>query len=340
GTVVARPGGDDAALTVTLSPGQFALLACNRMTLNGFLVARSLAFRGGGLTDVSVWDSIWIALLEGWPATGPTIAFEDRDGAPLDLARIFTPQDDRADAQHFLAEAGYLHLRGWLDPTDMATISADMDHALALVREGDGLSWWAQVEDGSRRCVRIQDFTRFSPTTRRILDGGRWADMLALIAGQDDLVPGRHVEALVKPTGVVSGPSDVSFHRDCHLGRHAFLCARRTVGIAITSTGEGNGSLRVIAGSHRLVMPVEIAKTRPYLPVIEVATMPGDLTVHLSCTLHDSTPPRTSERRVMYVEARMADPDGTPAAAPSAEAILREQVTDIHRREAGTDIVG
>jgi len=330
-TLVARAGRAVGALIVSLSAHQFSDWVQNQMTFNGFLVARALSFRDGNLSDVSVWDSIWTALLEGWAVVGAEPTFIDRYGAPLDLNRIFTPADDPENIRHFLAGAGYLHLRGWLDPADMAAISAEMDEALPLAVEGDGKSWWAELDDGSRRCVRLQDFAGRSPTTTRILASARWADMISLIAGDDELMQGRYVEALTKPVGVIAGPSDVSFHRDCHLGRHAYLCARRTIGIAITPTSEENGSLRVIAGSHRLAMPVEIAKTKPYLPVVAVATMPGDLTVHLSCTLHDSTPPRKSERRVMYIETSMAPLPGAIFAGPTAEETLREQVNAIHR---------
>ena len=62
--------------------------------------------------------------------TRGAIDFHDRDGAPLDLHRSFGPDDDDADIAHFLAEAGFLHLRGWFDPDAMAEISADMDGAL------------------------------------------------------------------------------------------------------------------------------------------------------------------------------------------------------------------
>lgn len=335
-TVVSRAGTAPGALVVTLSPVQFSDWARNQMSFNGFLVARSLSFRNGSLAEVSAWDSVWIALLEGWAVAVNEPSFTDRHGAPLDLTRVFTPDDNPDDISHFLGEAGYLHLRGWLDPADMAAISADIDRALPSAVEGDGTSWWAQLSDGSRRCVRLQHFAEHSPTTARILAGERWADMIALIAGNDHLTQGQYVEALMKPVGVVAGPSDVSFHRDCHLGRHAYLCARRTVGIAITPTGADNGSLRVIAGSHRWAMPVETAKTNPYLPVIAVATEPGDLTVHLSCTLHDSTPPLRAERRVMYIEVPLSPLEGAAVSGPTAEEALREQVTNIHRGEPST----
>lgn len=334
-TLIARRGTGEGALTVTLTPEQFSDWAQNQITFNGFLVIRSLQFRNGSVADVSAWDSLWIALLEGWPVVDDSLTFLDRRGAPLDLATSFGPDDDPADIAHFLREAGYLHLRGWLDLADMTTISADMDRVRSSYVEGDGKSWWATLQDGSRHCVRLQEFVEHSPTTARVLSSATWERMRQIVAANDELahvpVENRIIEALYKPIGVVSGPSDVSFHRDCHLGRHAYVCSRMTIGIALTSTAANNGSLRVIAGSHRVAMPVETAKAHPYLPVVALSTQAGDLTVHLSCTLHDSTPPVFAERRVMYTEIPLAPPAGSGFVDTSVNA-LREQVNDIHRK--------
>jgi hypothetical protein len=143
----------------------------------------------------------------------------------------------------------------------------------------------------------------------------------------------RIIEALYKPIGVISGPSDVSFHRDCHLGRHSYVCSRMTIGIALTPTGKGNGSLQVIAGSHRVAMPVEIAKTQPYLPVVALSTEAGDMTVHLSCTLHESLPPVLAERRVLYTEIPLEPPAGSVGPVDTSVGELRERVNEIIRIE-------
>ncbi len=336
-TVDVQPGAAEGAVIVTLTPSQFSDWVQNQMTFNGFSVARDLHFRNGLLTDVSTWDSLWIALLEGWPVTADTLTFLDRHGAPLDLATAFTPDADPADIAHFLREAGYLHLKGWLDPDDMARIVADMDRALPDYQEGDRKSWWATVKDGTRHCVRMQEFVERSPATEKILSGETWARLCSIVGGQDKLevkrAQGRIIEALFKPVGVVSGPSDVPFHRDCHLGRHAYTCSSMTIGIALTPTRKENGCLQVIAGSHRVAMPVEIAKARPYLPVVPLPTEAGDLTIHLSCTLHESLPPVFAERRVMYTGLRLAPQAGGagPMDAPLGE--LRERVNDILRNE-------
>jgi hypothetical protein len=340
-TVEARRGGLEGALRIALTPDQFSDWAQNQVSFNGFLTMRALELRAGGKVEVSIWDSLWIALLEGWPVADDGITFRDRHGAPLDLAAAFTPHDDPADIAHFLREAGYLHLKGWLDPADTARIIADMDRALPRYSEGDGRSWWATLKDGERCCVRMQEFVEHSPTTARVLSGEAWDRMRRIVAGRDKLAPfrveGRIIEALYKPPGVTAGPSDVSFHRDCHLGRHAYVCSRMTVGIPLTSTPAENGGLRVVAGSHRVAMPVEIAKTRPYLPVMALTTQAGDLTVHLSCTLHEATPPVFAERRVMYTEIPLAPLAGALALMDTSVGEIRDRMDEIHRRAQGLD---
>jgi hypothetical protein len=283
---------------------------------------------------------LWIALLEGWAVVDNGITFRDRRGAPLELAAAFSPNDDPAEIGHFLHEAGYLRLRSWFDPADMTRIAADMDRALPSYVEGDGKSWWATLQDGARRCVRLQEFVEHSPTTARLLASDAWEHLRRLVAGADELarvpIEGRIIEALYKPVGVVSGPSDLSFHRDCHLGRHAFVCSRMTIGIALTPTGEDNGQLRVVAGSHRLAIPVEVAKSRPYLPLVALPTQPGDLTVHLSCTLHEATPPILAERRVLFTEIPLAPLCGASGPVDTSMASIRERVSDILRRQHQT----
>ncbi|ADP81466.1 phytanoyl-CoA dioxygenase family protein [Pseudofrankia inefficax] len=329
GTLAVSPGVAPGALVVTLDGDALSDWLQNQRSFNAMITARELRYRGGGEWDVSVWDSLWLTLLEGWPVVDDGIEFLDRHGAPLDLGRVLTPDDDPAEVAHFLREAGFLHLRGWLDPADMRKVSDEIDRALPDYHEGDGRSWWATVAGGTRRCVRLQEFVERSPTTAAILNGARWDQLRRMLAGDDELVRktgARGLEALIKPRDVVAGASDVSFHRDCHFGRHAYQCSGTVVGIAVTASGEANGQLRVVAGSHRVLMPVEIAKTRPYLPVVAVPTEPGDLTVHLSCTLHESTPPLLAERRVMYTGFSLA-PREPAAGGSQALSDLRERVS-------------
>lgn len=331
-TVVVVEGIVDDAFVVTLTEDHFSEWVQQQRTFNMLVVSREMRCRNGTEYDISLWDSLWLTMLEGWPIVDD-IEFLDRHGEPLDLGRVFTPDDDPADVAHFLREAGFLHLRGWIDPALMVTISDDIDRAVRHYVEGDGKSWWAILEDGTPRCVRLQDFLEHSPATESILRSEAWNRVRRTIAADDDLVQapveGRCIEALIKPVGVASGPSDVTFHRDCHFGRHAYGCSGTTVGIAVTPTSEENGQLRVIAGSHRVAIPIEIAKTDPYLPVVGIPTEPGDLTIHLSCTLHESTPPRVSERKVMYGCGFKLAPRAEDVGGGAALSQLRERVYKI-----------
>jgi hypothetical protein len=300
-------------------------------------VARELDLRGGTDMDVSVWDSLWRCLLDGWPVVGQ-LDFVDRDGRPLDLTRIYTPDDDPGEIAHFVREAGFLHLRGWIDADAISAISSEIDAARAHYQEGDGRSWWAELQDGTRTVVRMQHFVEHSPTTLEVLGSRRWADLVTAIAGDDEVQQGRPgtavTEALVKPVGVRAGISDLTFHRDCHLGGHSYGCSGIDLGITVTPSGEDNGRLGVVAGSHRLAIPVEVARSAPYLPVVGVATEAGDCTVHLSCTLHESTAPRTSTRKVMYTPYKLLPlEDVEPVVRPGSD--LRERVHKMHLDDAG-----
>jgi Phytanoyl-CoA dioxygenase (PhyH) len=326
-TVAVEDGIADGAVVVTLDDAAFSDWAQLQQSFNGMAVALSLQFRDGTSRDVSIWDSLWLALLEGWPVVDDDLQFLDRHGEPLDLGQSFGPDDDPLDIAHFLREAGYLHLRGWMAPELMATIEDEIDRAVPHYTEDDGRSWWAILDDGSKVCVRLQDFLGHSPSTDAMLEGDLWEQLRRTLQGDDELVASKSIEALIKPVGVVKGASDVTFHRDCHLGRHPYGCSGTTVGISVTGSSEANGRLRVVAGSHRVAVPVEIARTAPYLPVVAVSTEPGDLTVHLSCTLHEAQPPVSEPRKVMYAGFGLAPREGDLPEGSQALKELRERTS-------------
>ena len=303
-TLTAQRGAPEDVALVELDEGRFSDWVQQQVTFNALLTAGTVQLERGSKRDLAAWDAAWLALLEGWPVSTDGLQFEDRHGAPLDLHRAFTPEDSPLDIADFFREAGYLHLRGWLDDDVMAKIGDEIDVALPSYREGDGRSWWATVDGGARECVRLQYFVEHSPTTAALLAGEEWTAVRDALAGNDELVQapleGNCIEALRKPLGVVEGVSDVPWHRDCNFGRHAYQCAGVVAGISVDAGDNESGLLRVIAGSHRIGMPAYRANLDPYLPVIAVATDRGDITVHQSCTLHEATPPLTRERRVMY----------------------------------------
>ena len=108
---------------------------------------------------------------------------------------------------------------------------------------------------------------------------------------------------------MVKGISDLMWHKDCALGMHSYRCCGLTVGISVTGADETSGQLAVVPGSHRaLVQPGFYRKTWG-LPIRQLPTRTGDVTVHCSCTFHMSHAPVTSERRVIYTGFGLANRD-------------------------------
>jgi hypothetical protein len=241
---------------------------------------------------------------------------------------------------HFLAEAGFLHIAGVFTEDEMAAVSAEMDDVAEGHEQGDGRSWWAKTADGTDRLVRMQYFHQGSPTTRALMADDRLLGLARLTRDGHELgKPGSNanwVEALVKPIGVVEGISDVPWHKDCSLGAHSYRCCSLTVGISVTGADERSGQLRVVAGSHRALIQPAFVRRGLDLPQLDLPTGTGDLTVHLSCTLHMSQPPVDRERRVLYTDFRLPSIDGQPDPGEAKLRRIREAApTTVSQPRAG-----
>ena len=158
-------------------------------------------------------------------------------------------------------------------------------------------------------CPAPWSFPIATATTAALLDDPRFKT-LGDITGAGHThegLKGNAIEALIKPLNVVQGLSDLPWHKDCSLGRHSYDCCKLTAGISVTGAGADSGQLRVIAGSHRVLMwPALISGAKQHgLPEIDLATGTGDVTLHLSCTLHMAQAPTARERRVMYTSFKL-----------------------------------
>jgi Phytanoyl-CoA dioxygenase (PhyH) len=309
-----------AATLVRLETVAVADLVNDLITPMTLFTAGELDMPVGRLEDFLDWWVVLRSVLDDRPVhTRGAVDFHDQSGAPLDLDRVFGPDDDPAALAHFLAEAGYLHIAGVFDASEMAAVSADMDAVAGTYTRGDGRSWWAHTSDGTDRLVRMQHFHEVSPRIAELLADDRLQRWARLTNDGHRLgKPGANpnlAEALIKPIGIVDGISDVPWHKDCSLGSHSYRCCSLTVGISVTGAGRDSGQLRVVAGSHRALIQPAFVRRGLDLPVVDVPTGAGDITIHLSCTLHMSQPPVTRERRVVYTDFSLDDSGDDPGEA-------------------------
>ena len=80
------------------------------------------------------------------------------------------------------------------------------------------------------------------------------------------------------------------------------MCPLIQAGIQLDHANAANGQLRVLAGSHRYTKHWYAWGQEGGLPVVALATEPGDLTLHYGDAMH-TTPPPTADgagRRALY----------------------------------------
>jgi hypothetical protein len=319
--VTITAGTDSAAAVWVMAPDELADLVHDVRTPMGFFTGGDLVLERGRLEDTLDWWVVLRSLVDERPV-------HRRGDVEVPPHRTFTAGDDDAEMSAFLHEAGYLHVAGLFDLDEMAAVSRDMDEAAPSYQPDDGRSWWARTVGGEERVVRMQHFQDASPATAALVADPRLARIGALTGDGHRLAAeergGNLVEALVKPVGIVEGISDVPWHKDCSLGGHSYRCCSLTVGVSVTGADATSGQLRVVAGSHRALIQPAFVRSRLDLPQRDLPTTTGDVTVHLSCTLHMSQPPVDRERRVLYTSFRLPDPEGHAAVGRATLARIRE----------------
>ena len=304
GRVTITRGAEDTKVRVRFTQEQLEDLVHDQATIMSLWAGNTLDQSGGNPGHLMDWWLVLRAALDNTPMYTPgSIALNDVDGTPLDLHRSFRPDDDPEVMRHFLETAGFLHIQGLFAEDEMNAISADMDRAVSTYEQGDGKSWWARTANGESRCVRMQGFSNHSEGAAGILEDDRFLAIAKIPQAGHTFRRNRthnRIEALFKPIGVTEGISDIPWHKDCGIGRHSYDCCGLTVGISVTGADEVSGQLWAMAGSHRALVWSGVEQPDLDLPKIALPTKTGDVTVHLSCTMHMAQPPTERERRVMY----------------------------------------
>src|SRR5215207_2604166 len=322
GVVRVVSGGDDPVTLLRTNRAQLDDLLSDQVTVVGMQTNGTLDQPVGRFDALLDW---WLLLRGALDARAPhtpgAIDLVDAEGAPLDLSRSFPVDASLDEMGDFLQLAGYLHISGVFDEEEMAAVSRDMDAAAPTYSLGDGRSWWARNRAGDDLLVRMQYFDQVPPAVEPLVGDDR-LQRLADLTGdghQFETMRDNRIEALFKPFDVVQGISDLPWHKDCALGRHSYDCCSMTVGISVSGADAVSGQLRAVAGSHRALMwPSLHDENGSDLPVVPLPTTTGDITVHLSCTLHQSDPPVERERRVLYTGFRLP-PRGTDAEREALE---------------------
>ncbi len=343
GSLALREGSADLGPIAVLDASALSDLIQDVASTFGLILSGRAEIRRGSSEDFVAWEPVLRAVLEARPVYEPgTVTFHARDGEDLDLHQSFSLDDPRENIGHFLAEAGFLHLRGVFTEQEMTAVSAELDDAIAEATQDDGASWWARTEDGWY-ASRILGFNLKSPTLQELLSTDRFQEIGRLT--DDEMVQrpprqGDSAEGLHKKVGVVEGISDVSWHKDCSLGGHSRTCCGMVVGVSVTGADASSGELGVVAGSHRANLQPTDIRGELDLPRLPLPTQTGDVTVHCSCTLHMSRPPVERERRVVYTGFGLARRPGDAEVAADAEEVRRARAAlndQVRRREGEID---
>ena len=336
-TLTLLDGLDHAAVVAELAPDALSDLVQDRQSTMGLAMTARVKIRDGSLDEWIRWEPALRALFEGRPVyESGAIAMLDPDGAPLDLDRRFTLDDDRDEMAHFMTEAGFLHLTGVFGPDEMAAVGTDIDDSVAAARDADPEYWWCTDAAGDQVAVRSLNFQEKSAAVRAVLADERLT-WLADLTG-DDHVPPETCEGLVKPLDIVQGLSDLPWHKDCGQGLHSYMCNNLTVGISVTGADRVSGALGVIPGSHRANTVGSMRDKDLDLPSRLLETATGDLTVHCSDTLHRAYPPSAHPRKVVYTSFRLAPQAGDRIAPnPRYSREARSELTSVQDRIAAAD---
>jgi len=302
-----QPGTEAAHTVVELSAIAWSAFAWELKTCFALLYAEQLTVLQGNFGQVARWEPPLRVAFSGqvlFDLDRPA-RLEDEAGRAVDPTRTFTLDDPTADVRDFLHRVGFVHLRGVLDPGEIAALTADVAVAVEQARPDDRKSWWTTV-DGREVCNRVNYLNDGSARIARL---GADPRLLAIAAlGGDDLrdahdrLDGNGV--VIKVPGSSGGLADLPWHRDCGMGGHAVKCPMLNVGIQLDAATAETGQLQMIPGSHRGTSRLPSARDAENHAVVALTTEPGDITVHFGHTLHAAPPPTDPDaygRRALYL---------------------------------------
>jgi hypothetical protein len=295
------PGRASAHTVATLSYEAWCAFVWELRSSFSLLYAGEVTTAQGSFGQLARWEPTLRVAFSGqdlYDIDDP-LPLQDTDGRPLDLNRSFTLDDPQDQIAAFLNEAGFVHLRGVMEATEVEDLRQDVDTAVANARPDDRRSWWTTV-GGQDVCNRVNYLNHRSERVAGLGADERFVTIAAL--GGDDLRDAS--DRLDGNSVVIKVPGDLPWHRDCGMGGHPVKCPMLNVGIQLDRATPAAGQLLMIPGSHRGTSRLPGSKETEHLPIAPLWTEPGDVTVHFGHTLHAAPPPtehRGAGRRALYL---------------------------------------
>lgn len=304
--VEVREGDADAVTLVELSAQTFSDFLHELLTVRGAANTGRAHVVRGDLAGWERWEPAIQSLCSGREIYGPAVweTLVDRDGAPLDLHRTFSIDDDLGEMQHFFERTGYLHMKSVFTREEVERFGAEIESARQQVTRNDPATWWSVTADGHDVVTRINYLARYSTVLAELARDPRLA-RCAEVAGRelrvcDDRLDGPMV--FIKNPKVVKGNGNLGWHIDPALGGGPVICPFIQIGIQLDRADPVNGQLLALAGSHRYTKHGLNWGDEGDLPAVAFETEAGDITIHDAYALHTTPPPPgdNAGRRVLY----------------------------------------
>ncbi len=291
-TVEVVAGADQADTVVEVTPADFSDLANDLAAAAGLFYPGKVRVLRGEPRRFLDWEPAWRSLFHGRPVYDPDeLDLRDPLGAPLDPSRSFASDDPLPDIKHFLETAGYVRVRSVFDAKEIEAFRRAAADAADKASEADDNSWWGVTTSGEKRLTRILE-ARDEPAFQDLVNDprlNRLVDVLGL-GLQPDLL-GETVTVLFKIKDVAEGLANLPWHRDCGMGGHALHCPIVNLTIFLTACNRDTGGLWMLPGSHAYSCPTSLLRADEPAGSVLIEAEPGDVTLHLSDTMHAAFPP-------------------------------------------------